>query len=264
MKNTNANSWSFAVAKFRTNSYRLLAIALVAVIGLSITACQNDLTGDKDPDEDPDKDKQDLNYFLGEWEGNITSSSYDSYGEIPIDFTVTEEGWSLEVMGQSGEGTYTRNGNVMTILYYDESMGTCTLNAEGEIEIEIIDESFGTVTGTLRRKTSEPPVEPPVTPASIAVTVSFKNVEDAEIIMEDFTLDEDSELAVTVAETFAAYAWYINGVLVDDALVSNEGKTITLNGGGDYLNFGNNRLSVKVTTNDGVNYSKTVIFTVED
>jgi len=70
-------------------------------------------------------------------------------------------------------------------------------------------------------------------------------------------------LAVTVEETFAAYEWYINGVLADNALVSNGGKTITLNGAGDYLNMGNNRLSVKVTANDGVIYSKTVIFTVE-
>jgi len=162
-------------------------------------------------------------------------------------------------MGQSGEGTYKRNGNVITILYYGEPMGTCTLNAAGELEIEIIDESFGNVTGTLKRKIPEQSV----VPGAISVTVVFENVEDAEIIMDDFILDEDGELAVTVEETFASYAWYINGVLADNALVSNGGKTITLSGGGGYLNLGNNRLSVKVTANNGVIYSKTVIFTVE-
>jgi hypothetical protein len=262
MKNTNKN---------KTNSHGLLAIALVvvAVIGLSMAACSNDITGDGDQVQteptqteptqtEPVQTEQGPNLFLGEWEGNIISSTYEGYGEIPVDFTITEEGWFLEVMGQTGEGTYTLNGNVMTILYYDEPMGTCTLNAAGEIEIEIVDESFGNVVGTLRRKTTEPPVV-----SVVAVTVDFKNAEDAEIIMEDFILDEDGELAVTVEETFAVYAWYINGVLADDALLSNNGKTITLNGGGDYLNFGNNRLSVKVTANDGVIYSKTVIFTVE-
>ncbi|MDR2923321.1 MAG: hypothetical protein LBU85_08275 [Treponema sp.] len=250
MKNTNINSGNFAAAKFRTNSHRLSAIALAAVIGLSIAACQNDLTGGNEPSQGP-------NPFLGEWEGNVTSSAYESYGEIPVVLTISEDVLLLEVMGQSGEGTYTRNGNVMTIHYYGDPVGTGTLDAEkDEIAIVITDESFGDVTGTLRRKTSQPP-------GSMSVTIDFANVKDAEIILEDFTLEESDNLPVTVAENFAKYEWYINGVLADNALVSNGGKTITLSGGGNYLNAGNNSLSVKVTDNDGVSYSKTVIFTVE-
>jgi hypothetical protein len=111
---------------------------------------------------------------------------------------------------------------------------------------------------------SEPTVDPGSigTPESIAVEVTFENVKDAEIITGDLSLREDGDLTVTVRETFEAYAWYINGVLADDDLVSDGGKTITLNGGD--LNFGNNRLSVRVTASNGVIYSKTVIVTVED
>jgi len=261
MKNTKTYSGNFARAKFQAKSHRFLAVTFAAVIGLSMAACQNNSTGGSDSYQK--EIEQDENLFLGEWEGSISSSAYESYGAIPIDFTITGEGWFLEVMGQSGEGTYTRNGNVITILYYGEPMGTCTLNAAGELVISITDESFGTVSGTLKRKTSEQTIEPsPVDPA-IAVTVSFENAEDAEIIMEDFILSEDGTFAVTIVETFAAYSWYINNKSAPNTLVSNGGKTITLAGSGDYLNVGNNRLSVKVTTNDGVIYSKTVIFTVE-
>jgi hypothetical protein len=262
MKSTNTNSGNFAVAKFRANSHRLFAIALIAVIGLSMAACPDPSTGDGTDPNQKEKEKEKEkgpNLFLGEWEGTVISSTYAEVGEVPVELTITEEGWSLEVMGQAGEGTYTWDGNVMTILYYDEPMGTCTLNAAGNLVIAIVDESFGTVSGTLRRKTSEPPAAP----SPIDVTVVFENVTDAEIIMNDFILDEDDEVAVTVSETFAAYEWYINGVLADNALISNGGKTITLSGNGDYLNHGNNRLSVKVTTGDGVIYSKIVIFTVE-
>jgi hypothetical protein len=252
MKNKNTDSGSFAVAKFQTNSRRLLVIALVAAIGLSMAACQDEPT-----DNGPIGGEKGPNLFLGEWEGTVISSAYEEVGEVPVELTITEDAWILEVMGQSGEGTYTWNSNVMTILYWDEPMGTATLNAAGNLEVVIVDEEgFGNVSGTLRRKTSEPPVP-------MDVTVVFENVKDAEIIMNDFVLDEDDVVEVTVGETFAAYAWYINGVPADNALISNGGKTITLSGNGDYLNQGNNRLSVKVTTGDGVIYSKIVIFTVE-
>jgi len=264
MKNTKTYSGSFAWAKFQANSRGLLAVTLAAVIGLSMAACQNDLTDGEDPNQE-EKKQSGENLFLGEWEGSITSSTYESYGAIPVDFTITEEGWFLEVMGQSGEGTYTHNGNVITIFYYGDPVGSCTLNAAGEIVIHITDESFGTVSGILKRKTSKPPVDPAesLDDPSLALTVVFKNAEDAQIIMNEFVLDEKDDLVITIEENFAAYEWYINNKLADDSLVSNGGKTIALSGGGIYLNIGNNRLSVKVTTNDGVIYSKTVIFTVE-
>jgi len=110
----------------------------------------------------------------------------------------------------------------------------------------------------------EPETEKEPQGPGLLLTVSFENAKDAEISMEDFILNETDTVAVTVKETFAKYEWYINSVAAGGSLVSNGGKTITLGGGGDYLKVGNNRLSVKVTTDSGVIYSKTVIFTVEN
>jgi len=268
MKNTNKIFGKFCTAKFHTNGRRLLAIAFVMLIGLSMAVCKDDLDDNSktkqdkkdqtssqtpDPIQDPGP-----NLFIGEWEGYIVASAYEDMGSVYVELTILEGGWSLEVYGMGDEGehcTYTWNGKVMTILHYGEEKGTCTLNADEELEIRLVDDGFGLITGTLTRKTSESP--------ALTFTVSFKNAEDAEINMEDFVLDENGTATVTIAETFAKYEWYINNKPAPEALVSNNGKTITLSGDGDYFNIGNNRLSVKVTTSGGVIYSKTVIFTVE-
>jgi hypothetical protein len=273
MKKTNSYSGNFAEVKF--HSHKLLAVMLIAVIGLSMAACS--MGGDEDlpyKHIEPEKPKEkEENLFVGEWEGNITASDYAGYGEIPIALTVTGEGLRIVVMDIPVEGTYTVKGNVITVLYFGEPLGTGTLNAKGEIAFELTVDGFGVVTGTLKRKGSptdptDPtgPTEPPTTPDPVyAITVEFKNAEDVEITIDDFILDEKGTLAITIKETFAKYSWYINGVIGDNilGLVSNNGKTITLKGDADYLKSGNNRLSVKVTTVAGVIYSKTVIFTVE-
>ena len=158
MRNTNMYSVNFAAAKFFVNSLRLLALGLVAVIGLSMAACQNDTE---------EKEEAPPNPFLGVWTGAVTGDVLKDYFDDDLTGTITVTSTRLVIetdidMLSGIEGTYKRNGNnKITIFYEGANVGTATINSAGDeitFNLNLDDEEhslhFGQVTGTLTRAES--------------------------------------------------------------------------------------------------------------
>ena len=120
-----------------TQSHWLCAIALAAVIGLSMAAC-NDGSGDNGGSSG----------LAGTWGGYI--GGYNST------ITVTSTGWTMTAPGFMDSGTYTTDSNGITSrlrsTVYDLEVGTAILLDRNTISITLNQNSIWPGTHTLIRR----------------------------------------------------------------------------------------------------------------
>jgi hypothetical protein len=129
MKNVKTNLGSFATAKLQTISRRLIVIALVAVIGFSMAACDNDNPGDPE-DKYTDEDKEVTTA------GQMTITGLGAYNGKKIYGGASATDWSeggavigqKQLLGyQTVYNTYHyKNGNLLNISPGEEVPGTIT------------------------------------------------------------------------------------------------------------------------------------------
>jgi hypothetical protein len=116
-------------------------IALVAIIGFSMAACDNDSGNDNN-----DNNNSSGGGLSGTWRGNI--------GGLTATVTITSTGWTMSAPGFSDSGTYTIDGITTRLrsTVYGLETGTAVLLDSNTISVTLNSNSIAPGTYTLYRQ----------------------------------------------------------------------------------------------------------------
>jgi hypothetical protein len=171
-KNKCAKRHSFLATQIR----RICAIALVALIGFSMAACDD---GSKDDNNQGSNSNQGNNFnqgnnpFIGNWSGTANFSGQSA----PATINVTATGWTFSspAAGMNESGTYTISGNSATLTQSGVTFGTATLSGS-TVTVFITSGYYMGGTGTFTQGSTPPPQPPsnvPGSSSSNAISVSY-------------------------------------------------------------------------------------------